>query len=43
MKNVILNFLFLFDLCQRNNSYITNDISVEETNLNTEMRMEYSF
>jgi hypothetical protein len=43
MNNIILKFLVLFCLCQRNNSYIINDISVEEINLNTLMRMDYKF
>ena len=40
VKNIILNFLVLFSLCQGNNSYLINNIFVKETNLNRQMRMD---
>jgi len=40
MKNTNHKLLVLFSLCQGNNSYSINDISVEEPNLNIQMQMD---
>jgi len=40
MKNKILKIIELFSLCQRNNSYKINNISVEEPNLNIQVQLD---